>query len=82
MWEVFVWVPTKGWKSVLRCRKAEAAVEKAREMEPLEVKVVAPYGRSYHCGKVVMVDHSSTPCADTLIGLEESLGLVVPGIEA
>ncbi len=65
MWEVFIWVPTKGWKLVKSTPDKRRAVEVAKEFEPLEVKVSGgPHGdgRVAWGGKVCKVDYD-TPCA-------------------
>ncbi len=39
MFEVFVWVPTKGWKIVLKTKNGSAAREAFDAFQPLEVKL-------------------------------------------
>lgn len=50
MFEVFVWVPSKGWKLVYKTKDQKKATERALEFVPLEVKLSTPSGRSYHSG--------------------------------
>jgi hypothetical protein len=66
MFELHVWVPTKGWKPARRFKTEQNAVEMAREFEPLEVKVSSKNGRTYYGGSYCTVDHSIPPVENTL----------------
>lgn len=52
MWEVFVWVPTKGWKLVKKFMRKDhrKATAFALQFVPLEVKLVSPSGRTWQSG--------------------------------
>jgi hypothetical protein len=50
MYEVYLWVPTKGWKLLVRTRSCRKAVEKALVFRPLEVKMSTPSGINYYEG--------------------------------
>ncbi len=50
MWELFLWVPGKGWKLIRKFRLRDKAVDAAVTFEPLEVKLTDPAGRSYYGG--------------------------------
>jgi len=55
MYEVFVWVPGKGWKLVKRSRSRDAALRVADSWQPLEVKLRTPeqsphWGRTFYGG--------------------------------
>jgi hypothetical protein len=39
MFEVLVWVPTRGWKLLLECDNERRAVELYEQLVPLEVKL-------------------------------------------
>lgn len=55
MYEIYVWVPTKGWKLVRKHRDADKARESANDFLPLEVKVCnTRTGRSWHGGALCM----------------------------
>jgi hypothetical protein len=69
MCNVYVWVPTKGWKLVRRVRGEERAVALAQEFEPLEVTVSSPSrGRFYYGGKICTVDHDLQDRIDARLG--------------
>lgn len=51
MFEVFVWVPSKGWKLVLRTKNQRKAIETALEFAPLEVKLSLPNGGERFSGR-------------------------------
>ncbi len=51
MYEIFVWVPTKGWKLVAKHSDNLSAYEHAREFEPLEVMVANPSGQHFFGGR-------------------------------
>jgi hypothetical protein len=50
MYEVFVWVPSKGWKKILGTKSQRKAVERALEFTPLEVKLTDGQGRMWCSG--------------------------------
>ncbi len=56
MFEVFVWVPTRGWKLVGRYKTEEKAVERAEEFDPLETRLSRPSGPTTYAGRGVEVD--------------------------
>jgi hypothetical protein len=66
MFEVFLWVPSKGWKSLLRTRIFAKAYARAHEFLPLEIKLSCPDGRSLPGG------NTHVPC-DTP-SWEEAMG--------
>jgi len=39
MFELFIWVPTKGWKLIKKSKDAENLKELQRQLEPLETKL-------------------------------------------
>lgn len=60
MYNVHIWIPTKGWKRVGRARTEERAIEIAKEFDPLETMISSPgKGRVYHGGYVAMPDYVS-----------------------
>jgi len=64
MYDVYVWVPSKGWKKLLSTRDEVKALRKAAEFLPLEVKVRYPsdlgrviYGGILHFGEWKTTDY-------------------------
>lgn len=52
MYEVFVWVPSKGWKLLRRTSNLRDAIDKAVEFTPLEVKLTDKVkNRTWHSGQ-------------------------------
>lgn len=58
MWEVFVWVPTKGWKRISRTRSRKVAISRALDFVPLEVKLRDQNGRTWCSGQLHMPDQN------------------------
>lgn len=69
MYDVFVWVPTKGWKLIRKVKTAQAAYDLANEFLPLEVKVSCPNGRTFQAGSVHTIMPEITEWKNTLDGL-------------
>lgn len=62
--DLFVWVPTKGWKLVRKFKRLDDAIEAAKEFLPLEVKVTAKTGRSYYGGRLQLTDYNTPEAPD------------------
>jgi hypothetical protein len=69
MYEVYIWVPTKGWKLVRRTRSRDTAVSVAHDFEPLEVKIRTPSGDACFGGVLCMPDYSIPAPVNTLDNL-------------
>ena len=58
MYEIFVWVPSKGWKLLRKCKEKAKAIALAREWEPLEVMVRSPSGTRRYAGILHLPSHN------------------------
>ena len=66
MYEVWLWIPTKGWKTIVRTKNEQKAIEMALTLVPLEVRLLTPEGRSYYSG----ILHCRT-MSDKLVQMEQ-----------
>jgi hypothetical protein len=48
--EVYLWVPSKGWKKILSTKSLRKAIATALEFVPLEVRLQDKDGRSWSSG--------------------------------
>lgn len=55
MYEVFLWVPSRGWKLITRTKNKHTAARTALNFVPLEVKLRLPDGRSLVSGGVAEI---------------------------
>lgn len=76
-YEVFVWVPSKGWKSIMRTRIQQKAIKLAMEFVPLEVKLTNhSLRRTWHSGQC-HTPLMNTKCLHQIEDLNESINAQV-----
>ena len=58
MYQLFVWVPTKGWKLIKGSQDRDKLVKLADELEPLETKILnTSTGSSTYGGRLCMPNY-------------------------
>lgn len=76
MFQLYIWVPTKGWKWVRKSSNPKFIKALAENFLPLEVKVVSPKGHDYYAGRMCMPVEGSPMVPNTLEALTKMGELV------